>query len=60
MWLTLLLLMPSASAMAMPLAPSSGSPGTHRPWKSWLTGLAPGSVCWPTATFREAAGTPGA
>src|SRR5690606_13613338 len=46
-WLTALLLMPSARATAMPLVERCGSSGLHAPWKSWLTGLRPLSVCWP-------------
>ena len=33
-WLTLLLLIPSASTIAMPFRLNSGSPGINAPWKS--------------------------
>ena len=50
--LTLLLLMPSASAIAMPFEPSSGCAGIRAPWKSWLDSLRPLSECWPIEIFR--------
>ena len=51
-WLTLLLLMPSANATAMPLAPSCGSSGMQAPWKSWLDSLRPFSEYWPNEIFN--------
>src|SRR3954462_4732293 len=52
MWLTGLVLMPSASATAMPLAESWGSSGRQAPWKSWLRGLRPLSECCPSEIFN--------
>src|SRR3990167_7843879 len=50
MWLTSLLLMPSASATATPLAASADPSGMQAPWKSWLIALHPASVCCPMRT----------
>ena len=47
-WLTSLLLMPSASATAMPFELSSGSLRNAGAVKSWLISLRPLSECWPT------------
>ncbi len=51
--LTSLLLMPSASASAMPLRPSVGSPGIIAPWKSWLVSLRPLSEYCPIEIFSS-------
>src|SRR5947207_2272352 len=56
MWLTALLLMPSATAMAMPLEPSCGSLGIATPWKSWFEALRPLSEYCPTETFMARSG----
>src|SRR6476646_4965878 len=47
MRLTLLVLMPSASAIAIPFRPSAGCSGMRAPWKSWFVSLRPGSECCP-------------
>src|SRR5690606_32182896 len=59
MWLTALLPMPSARAMAMPLLESWGSGGTQAPWKSWLTSLRPLSEYWPRLTASWVMGRTG-
>ena len=53
--LTLLLLIPSASATATPFEPSAGCEGIMAPWKSWLDSLRPLSECWPIEIFRSRA-----
>ena len=53
--LTLLLLIPSASATATPFEPSAGCGGIMAPWKSWLDSLRPLSECWPIEIFRSRA-----
>src|SRR5256885_3063399 len=56
-WLTSLEPMPSASAIAIPLAESCGSAGARKPKKSWLTLFRPRSEHWPTETLRRGART---